>query len=259
MRLLGAWALLSALAGCGEPRPRTTEPLSPSTSYRGTWQLVEGHGPKGDVPVVDDFRITLNLRDKSASGTAACNWYSGDVVMRSGSFDMRGGGVTEMACRPDVMKSESAYLAALSAADVISREGDTLIIKGNAAELRFELLPPIPTAELINTRWALDTLIHGPSNDSVSSSARSGYLVLKSDGTVAGSTGCRELYGEWRENGDEIAFTTFGADGKCPVELRDQDGHVVGVLGDGFRVQIDGDQLQVLSRGGLGLAYRAAT
>ena len=259
MRLLCASAVLSALAACGEPAPRAIEPGPPSTSFRGTWQLVDGHGPEGDVRVINGFRITLDLRDENASGTAACNWYGGGVVIRSGSFALRGGSVTEMACRADVMESESAYLAALRAADAISRKDDTLILTGDETELRFVLLPPIPTAELIDTRWELETLIYGPSNDSVASSAAPAHLVLKSDGTVAGSTGCRELHGKWTEAGDEIAFTTFGGDGKCSEELREQDDHVVGVLGDGFTVEIEGDQLKVFSRGGLGLAYRAAT
>lgn len=75
---------------------------------------------------------------------------------------------------------------------------------------------------------------------------------------MTGSTGCRELHGEWIEDGDEVLFATFGAEGNCPEELREQDGHVVGVLGDGFTVKIDGDQLTIFSRGGLGLAYRAS-
>ncbi len=209
------------------------------------------------MPVIDGFRITLDLRDENASGTAACNWYGSDVVIRGGSFATRGGSMTEMACRPDVMESESSYLAGLRAADAITREGDTLILRGTETELHFELMPPIPTAELIDIRWELESLIYGSSKDSVASSAAPAHLVLQSDGTLTGSTGCRELHGEWIERGDEIAFTTFGADGECSEELREQDGHVVGVLGDGFTVDIDGDQLKVFSRGGLGLVYRA--
>ncbi len=256
MRLLVASAM-SIFAACGEPASSPNEAGAPSRSYRGTWQLVEGHGPEGDVPVINGFRITLGLRDENASGTAACNWYGGDIVIRGGSFALRGGSMTDMACRPDVMESESAYLAGLRAADAITREGDTLILRGTETELRFELMPAVPTAELIDTRWELESLIYGPSNDLVASSVGPAHLVLKSDGTLTGSTGCRELRGEWVERGDEIAFTTFGADGTCPEEVREQDGHVVEVLGDGFTVDVDGDRLKVLSRGGLGLAYRA--
>jgi heat shock protein HslJ len=255
-RLLVASALLSMLGACAERASRPNESGSPSTSYQGTWQLLDGRGPEGNVPVINGFRITLDLRDENASGTAACNWYGGNVMIRGGSFAMQGGSMTEMACRPDVMESESSYLAGLRAAEAISRDGDTLKLTGTETELHFELMPPIPTVELIDNRWQLESLIYGSSMDSVASSAGPAHLVLKSDGTLMGSTGCRELHGEWIERGDEIAFTTFGADGECSRELREQDGHVVGVLGDGFTVNIDADQLKVFSRGGLGLVYR---
>jgi heat shock protein HslJ len=254
VRSLIVSSALIALACCGQPGAGLDEP-----AYRGTWELVSGRGPGGEVPLIEDYRITLQIDRTTVGGTAACNRYGGDVTIDGGSFRMRGGSMTEMACRPDVMESEAAYMAALGAAETIAREGDTLVLAGDATELRFERLPAIPTADLIDTRWELESLIFGQSGDSVVSSAAPAELLLDSDGTVSGSTGCRELYGEWIEDGDEILFTTFGADGDCPEELQEQDGHVVGVLGDGFTVEIDGDQLVVSSSGGLGLAYRVSS
>ena len=257
VRLLIVSSALIALAACAQPDSGLNEPGGPSTSYRGTWQLISGRGPEGEVSVIGDFRITLQIDRRSLGGTAACNRYGGDVTIEGGSFEMRSGVMTGMACRSDVMESETAYLAALGAADTIAREGNTLILAGDATELRFELLPPIPTAELIDTRWELESLISGRTDDSVASSTAPAELLINSDGTVTGSTGCRELHGEWIEDGDEILFATFGAEGNCPEELQAQDGHVVGVLGDGFTVEIDGDQLTIFSRG-RGLAYRAS-
>jgi heat shock protein HslJ len=253
VRSLVVWSALIALAGCGQPDAGPDAP-----SYRGTWELVSGRGPDGEVALIEDYRITLQIDRTTAGGTAACNHYGGDVTIDGGSFRMRGASMTEMACRPDVMEAEAAYMAALGAAQTIAREGDTLVLAGDATELRFELVPPVPTADLIDTRWELESLISGGSGDSAVSSAAPAELLLDSDGTVSGSTGCRELDGEWIEDGDEILFTTFGADGTCPEELQDQDDHVVGVLGDGFTVEIDGDQLTVSSSGGLGLVYRAS-
>jgi heat shock protein HslJ len=258
VRLLVVSSTLIALAACGQPDSGLNEPGTPSTSYRGTWQLISGRGPEGEVPLIGYYRITLQINRRTLGGTAACNRYGGDVAIVGGSFEMQTGAMTAMACRADVMESEAAYLAALGAAETIAQEGNTLILAGDATELRFELLPPIPTSELTDTRWELESLISGQIDDSATSSAASAELLINSDGTVTGSTGCRELHGEWIEDGDEILFATFGAEGDCPEELQEQDGHVVGVLGDGFTVEIDGDQLTVLSRGGLGLTYRAS-
>jgi heat shock protein HslJ len=156
------------------------------------------------------------------------------------------------------MEAESAYMDALQAVGEISRSGDVLTLTGDDAELRFELRPPVPTAQLVGTRWELESLIEGTGEDGLATSAEPAYLLLHEDGTIEGTTGCRKLYGEWREEGDTILFGTFGAEGKCPARLRSQDGHVVGALGDGFRPEIDGDRLTIIGRFDQGLDYRAA-
>lgn len=248
---------LGVLTSCGEPTTPAA-PGSPSASYDGTWQLFEGHGPKGEVAVIDGYRITLTLEGEDASGTAACNSYGGTVEIQGDSFAFHGGGMTEMACRSDVMEAESAYLAALEDAKSTTRSDDTLRLTGADTKLRFELRPPVPTAQLLDTRWELESLIYGSSADSMASSATPAHLVLHIDGTVTASSGCRELTGEWVESGDEITFTRWETEGACPDELRQQDNHIVGVLGDGFTVEIEGDRLTVFSSGGLGLVYRAA-
>lgn len=250
-------ALMLTATACGDPASDPDQPGGGSETYEGTWQLVEGHGPEGQIHLVAGYRVTMHIDGTSAGGTSACNSYGGDISIDGGSFTMRDGSMTGMACRPDVMETETAYLAALGAADGISRRDATLLLTGEGTELRFELMPPVPTADLIDTRWQLESLIHGPAEDSVVSSAAPADLLLKADGTLTGSTGCRELHGEWIERGDEILFSTFGADGKCPEALREQDGHVVEVLGDGFTAEVEGDRLTVFSRGGSGLSYRS--
>lgn len=256
---LGVLVLLGSLVACGEPS--ATDPGSPNASadYEGTWELVEGRGPDGKVPVIPGYRITLTLEGNEVSGTSACNHYGGAARIEDGSFDVPGVGGTEMACRNDVMQAETSYVAALTAADTISRKNDSLILSGPGTELRFERQEPAPTSELVDTRWKLDGLIYGESSDAVVASPTApAYLTLKSNGTATGSTGCRRLTGEWTENGDEIAMSTFGAKGACSERLREQDGQIVGVLGDGFTVEIDGDRLTISARGGAGLVYRAA-
>lgn len=249
-----------ALGACGQPG---SEPAGsggePSTSYDGTWQLVEGRGPDGDIPLIDGYRITLDIDGEVLGGIAACNNYYGTgAVIDGASFRLKGASINEMGCRPDVHESESAYMTALMAARDIERNGDALTLTGSATELRFELTPPVPTADLVGTRWELESLIYGSGDDGAASSAQPAYLLLHDDGTLEGTTGCRALSGKWRETGDVILFTTFGAEGNCPEELREQDGHVVGALGDGFRPEIEGDRLTIVGRFQQGLEYRAA-
>ena len=257
-RLVLGLSVVATLAGCGDPTAPGNSGGS-SSSYDGSWRLVEGQGPEGPVPLVDGYRITLDLRDDQAQGTAACNSYGGEVEIDEGDFAMPQWSVTEMACRADVMNSEAAYLAALQNADSIARAEDELTLSGDDTELRYELVPPVPTADLIDTRWKLESLVHGKGLDSMSQGAAApADLVLRSDGTLIGSTGCRELYGEWTERGDEIHLSSFGAEGQCSARHRDQDDHVVNVIGDGFTVEIEENRLTVFSRGNLGVSYLAS-
>jgi heat shock protein HslJ len=264
MRVRGARHLLLltsaviALAGCADSESDIGEPNGLSATYLGTWQLISGHGPEGEIPLVNSHRITLTFEEGSATGTAACNRYGGEVTISGTSFRIRNGAMTAMACRSDVMDSESAYMAAIGTADSIARKDDMLVLSGPATTLRFELLPPVPIAKLIGTRWHLESLISGLPDEAVASSAEPAELLIRSNGSLTGSTGCRDLDGEWIEDGDEILFATFGADGHCPKKLQTQDSHVVTVLGDGFIVEIDDDRLTLSSTGGLGLTYRAS-
>lgn len=253
--------LLISFAACGEDRDRSevtgSGDRSGSTSYDGTWELVEGTGPKGEVAIIDGYRVTLVIEGERISGTSACNSYFADAAIDGTSFSVPGVGSTEMACRRDVMEAEAAYVSALTEVHTIRREQNFLMLTGNDADLRFEFVPPIPTADLVDTQWRLETLIYGTGTDGIAASAEPAELLLNSDGTITGTTGCRDLYGEWTESGDEIAFSTFGAKGNCPDQLREQDGHVVSVLGDGFRPTIEENRLTVIGRGDLGLQYRA--
>ncbi len=255
---VGLIGLCASAAACGAAGPPSGAASTSPTSYTGTWRLTDGRGPNGEVPLVKGYRITLHLAGNEIGGTAACNTYGAKVEIEDDSFGLADGlSGTEMACEPQVMDSEAAYLDALSEVEAIARAGKTLTLTGRDTELRFELLPAPPTAELTDTMWYLESLIEGTGSQTTARSADRARLVLRSDGTLSGSTGCREFEGEWIERGDEIIFARLAVEGHCPEELRQQDGHVLGVLGDGFTARIEGHIVMLLDQGDLGLAYRA--
>lgn len=255
-RLLVLLTIPLAVA-CGSEPSSPGSPRPPSSAdYDGAWGLQSGHGPDGDIAVIEGAPITLDIDGGSASGRAACNYYGGDVTTDGSSFHLQGGSMTEMACEEAIMEAEARYMAALMVADTISREEDTLSLTGPDAELVFEFLAPPPTASLTDTTWHLESLVHGRGPDGFVSSTYPAELILHGDGKLEGSTGCRRLTGEWIEGGHTIDFTTFGAEGNCPPDLREQDDHVVGVLGDGFTAEIEGNELTIYAaRGTDGLTY----
>jgi heat shock protein HslJ len=245
---------------CGGPSEPSGGDPAPTSSYEGTWRLTDVSGPDGDVPIVKGYRITLDINGGSVVGKSACNTYGGRIDTTGDNLRLDGLGGTEMGCARSVMRSETAYLNALAVADTIEREGNTLVLTGPDSQLLFELETPPPVAELTDTTWQLESLLEGSGNEaSGSSAAASAELVLRSDGTLSGTTGCQDLEGEWVQRADEIVFSVLSSKGRCGAdaspELKQQDIHVAGVLGDGFTYDLEGQTLTVFGMGGLGLQY----
>lgn len=264
MMLLTALALFALLASaCGDDDVATGRP-SPGgedpdggESFEGSWQLVSGSVDGDTIPLVDGRRITMTISDDELGGVAACNSYGGLLTIDDGSFGLGEVSWTSMGCEPDVSASEQAYLAALLRVTAIAHDGETIVLTGGEAELRFVELPPAPTADLVDTVWELDTIIDGETASSVTGDAAT--LELRSDGTLVGSTGCRTLTGTWVESGDTIVTPELSASGECPAELAPQDGQVVEVLEGPFQASIDGQRLTLTAPGNVGLSLRATT
>ena len=220
------------------------------------WELVSGSVDGNEVAIVDGHPITLSFTDNRAGGTAACNGYGGSFAISGDDFAFSDLGWTEMACIPEtVMASETVYLEALPRVETFSMTDDELILRGEGVELTYTALPPVPTSELTGTVWVLDTLVQGDAVTSVTGERAT--LELFTDGSMLGSTGCRTLDGNYTVSGADLAMTEMSAHGECPAELEEQDNHVVTVLGDGFRVTIEGETLSVIASGGQGLTYRS--
>jgi heat shock protein HslJ len=244
-------ALVAAVvlaAGCGTGEAGREEPPPPPPT--GSWQLVDGIDP------VPDRRITLVLEGDRVGGVAACNSYGGALVVERDRFAVRSLSQTEMGCEPAAMAAEAAYLDALGQVETFAREREALVLSGPSVELRFEPTAPVPTRELLETVWTLDTVIRGDVASSVTGPAT---LRLGRDGRLEGGTGCRAFRGRYVLAGDEVRVTELAAEaaGACAPAVAEQDRLVVEVLGDAFRAAVEGDRLTVAA-GADTLVYRAS-
>lgn len=254
---------LLLLVSCGEPAGRARSggtPSSPTSTYDGTWELVEGRASQGSIEITKRWRITLTIDGDQFGGLSACNHYGASATIEGSSISIDGVGGTEMGCHPDVMEAEARYHSALVAAETIQRTGDSLIIAGGDAELIFGFVPPPPTAQLTDVRWELQSLIHGHGPDATVSSAGAAHLYFHSDGTFKGSTGCRAIEGDWVEEADRITFGYFGAKGDdCSGDLEEQNAEIIN-LGDGFTFDITGQTLTIYGRfSETGLEFRVSS
>jgi heat shock protein HslJ len=226
-----------------------------SDSLDGSWQMISGTVDGEQMPVIPTHPITITFEKGQISGTAACNGFSGSYELSGSSISIGNLAMTEMACFPEeTMEAEALFTRAITRVDTVTID-EELTLSGQGVEMSFEKLDPVPEAELTNTVWVLDGLIAGDAVSSVSGERAT--LELFSDGSVLGGTGCRLLQGRYTVSGPQVLLTELSAEGECHPELAEQDSHVVTVLGDGFRVEIDGDRLTLWSMGDQGLSYHA--
>lgn len=255
MHRMPSLLLALVLAACGSPA--VSPPASAPIDVEGSWQLSAGRFDNQAVPIVESHPITMTVEGSRIGGRAACNEYGARIVADGGGIELRDMAWTAMACIPDeVMASETAYVTALEGVRAIGRDGDALVLRGPGLELRYERLPEPPTAEMTDVTWQLDSVFVG--DVAAEPMGEPATLVLGSDGSIEGSTGCRTFTGEWIERGEQIVATTLAMDDReCPPQLMEQDNHVVQVIGDGFVPTIEGDLLTVIDPGGIGLVYRS--
>lgn len=250
--------LLAASAACGDdadPASPTVDPtVEPGVTSdpTGSWRMVDGAAAP-----ISGWDVTMTIEGAQIGGTAACNSYGGTVAWDGdGSFAVGELAQTEMACEPaEVMELERTFLASLATTVEFEVDDEQLTLRGpDGSTWTFELLPPIPTAELVDTRWILDGYV---ADDAVSNEQGmdAATLTLHADGTVTGSTNCRDLSGSWIQSGGEILLAQLAAEGSCTNAAADLDGRILEVLGDGFTVEIDGQRLTITSRGGVGLTF----
>jgi len=225
-------------------------------SVEGTWQLTSGRVAEEEIPIIESHPITITLDEDQVSGTASCNGYGGSFALDGSSISFGDLAMTEMACFPEeTMTAEQMYARALTLVDGVSVDGE-LTLTGPDVELVFTALAPVPEAELTNTVWVLDGLVSG---DTVTSVSGRSTVEFFTDGSVLGDTGCRPFSGHYLVDSAEVRLTEMAADGnECEPALADQDNHVISVLGDGFRVEIQGDTFNAWSVGDEGLIFRAA-
>jgi heat shock protein HslJ len=228
--------------------------LGPAVDLDGEWILQRGTVGGQALQLVEGARVSLRIDGSDIGGTAACNHYGGEMDRDGDRITIGALSMTEMACAEPIMALEAAYLDGLSRVDTARRDGGQLRLTGPATELDFTLLEPTPDAEPVGTQWRLESLITG---DAVSSVFGEATLLLREDGTVSGSTGCRSFGGSYTLEGDTLVIADLVADMRaCDEESAGQDGQVLGLLEGPLRVTVSGDRLTLMG-GANGLDYRA--
>lgn len=255
----------------GEEEPaRSDDAQTPSDDadpLDGDWDVDELTVDGERIEIPGDRRITVSIDGDRIGGVAACNSYGGtldsDRGDNGGTFVVGELSWTEMGCEPEVTALEQSFLHALQIVDSYE-VADGLHVAAAGAATNFHLVrqPPVPDAELVGTRWVLDTYVTGDAASNMPG-MDDAFLEFADDGSLTGSTGCRMLDGEWRLDGNVLQIPTLAAiddpaAGACSPESDALDRLVVSVVESGVTVEVDGRRLTLTVPGGDGLSFRAS-
>lgn len=137
--IAAAGLVAAGAAGCsgsgssgGEGNAATQE------SVVGTWTLVDGKGPEGEVKPLADTPVELVVQeDGTFSGSSGCNNIMGTMTVTDGAIEMGAIGQTMMMCEEDVMTFEFAYTQALDDVTAGTATADKLTLRGADSELNY--------------------------------------------------------------------------------------------------------------------------
>lgn len=251
---LGSMMLLLTLLACGTVSHTT----SGTSTLDGEWRLVTGVDADGRFKPAPGAPITMAIDGEVMSGSAGCNSYDGSIQIDGSSITARSGAMTEIGCSGRVGENEGRYINAVDTIDAYEMTAKELTFTGDSIELRFEVVPPTPTASFTATDFELVGLIEG----SMMSSTDPSSITFHENGSFEADTGCRRLTGSWAHSGEYVETSELSSGSssnrKCAGFRADQDAHIVGVLESGFSADIQEDMLTLTSRGGdTGLYYKA--
>ena len=263
--LVAVAAALLLGAGCTVGADSTSKPPSapaepaPAPDSGAGWRLVSAHGPDGEIHL-ERRELTLVLRPRKLSGFGGCNEFGARARIEGERIRVRGPLTsTLMGCGAEVNAVEEAYFDALR--DVERREvkDGRLVLTGPETELVFEPLAPVDPGRLDGRTWTLESwTVDGATR---TARARPASLRFGREGRVEAHTRCRDLAGRYILQGHEVVLTEAEMSRRdhagCSREAIEQEGAVVGALGDRFRVDVDGDRLRIESRDGYVLVLRA--
>jgi heat shock protein HslJ len=127
---------LAVCAACSTARPGA--PAAPRTPLVGVaWRLAEIAGRPARISGGEAPTLALSPEGR-ATGNTGCNGYSGPYTLEGESLGFGALVSTRRACvDPEMNRQETALIRALSATRRWRTAGDTLVLSGDSAEVRF--------------------------------------------------------------------------------------------------------------------------
>ncbi|MFW3460971.1 META domain-containing protein [Streptomyces microflavus] len=214
-------------------------------------------GKKTEAP--EGSRLEIDPKGRAKAGFG-CNHISADARVEGDRITFGKPVSTQMACDETTEKAEKAALAAMGGEVTAKLSGEklTLTTEGGDTIALSEEKP----ADLVGTRWAVNTLLSGETATSVPADLpkeRVPHLTFGEDGTVHGNSGCNSFHGKAAVKGSTIDFgPPAGTRKMCPEAEMEVERAVLAALDGPATYTIKGSTLTVTSKDGKGIGATAA-
>lgn len=265
---------LSALAGCGDDDDPTDVQSGPAAGSSGstTAPISEGQAlAPADLDgrtftstevdgydLVADSEIRLSFDGSRLVVNAGCNTMTGDyAVDETGLLAWTSeAAATMMGCADDLM-AQDTWVSGLFT-EGVHAELDDGTLRLTRDGLTIELVEEAD-ADVVGTKWTLESIITGDSASSLPAGAEPATLEIGDDGAATVFAGCNSGGSSVVVSDDTITFSALALtkmacrdDGASTVEQA-----VVAVLDGEVEMAVDGPTL-TLTKDGQGLTFRAS-
>ena len=211
------------------------------------------------VPALTGVQVTAEIDDAVIKGSAGCNTYSADLLLKEKSIRITPPVITRKTCaEPEgIMEQENQFLTDLRLSEAYKIEGDTLIFmdKKGATSLIFRAKPLVNLANITWELYAYGPLLQPyPAPDEAPVT-----LTVNADGTISGNAGCNPFSGKVTREGDAVRFELGPSTTKaCDATANSMETTFLSALASVEQAEVQQDHLLLYYNGGLdALKFRA--
>lgn len=250
--------LLTGTAGCGKPGPAAGAEPPRGPRLGGTFLSSEITVAGKPHALVPGTRVSLTFTDDTRLvATAGCNSMSGPVRVDGGTLAVDDLATTDLGCDKPRHTQDEWLAGVLGAGPRWKLDGSTLTL--TTADTTLVLTDrevADPDLSLVETTWALDTLVDGQT--AASTPAGVTATLLFHDKQVDVFAGCNKGTADYTMTGDTIRFGAAAMTRKsCEPDIMRLEAAVLEVVRDTATFEIDADRMTLTQPSGKGLQLHA--
>ncbi|MFJ8823670.1 META domain-containing protein [Streptomyces sp. NPDC102467] len=250
---------LTTVAACGNEKAPGTVKVGGAPVAGVTWN-VESMTVDGATTKAPGSAYLKFVSDERVRGNYGCNDFDAQARVGGDSVDLGQAKTTLMACADKKQRAfEKTFARALADKNTVKAHGDDhlTLTRANGDTIT---LTKQRDAELVGTKWAVDTLYSGAAAQSLPKAAQGrARLVFDKDGHVSANLGCNSGRAKATVKDGHVTFGPLNSTRMgCVGEAAELEKTMKHVLDGTSRYEVQGDGLTLTAADGTAVGLKAA-